>query len=550
MPIGLPASGSARQPRWLGAPPRPHERCAALPSITLMLAGCATKFEEKAPEQTATLDAWQVHCETAHSHRPSNESLNKGVDRSTWLVALDEDLTPHQLTGLLEDGFLRLGPTQPDEDELRAGCIRAVTQDDRDGGNEIARILAFRPTENVNVSIQYPRDAGDGLTRLLIFGESLSDTGVMKSRLRILPAAPYWIGRFSNGPAWPDYMNAMSHLAVRNFAVGGASVSGKATIPKTTISQRIQDGGQFFISGTTEQQINLFRDAFMTEPRLTRPEKTAFVIWGGANDYISKEPFSGAIETLLDRVEEPDGYPVVVARVITLLEEQLRTLEGLGATRILVGNLPDLGQTPIVRGNKTYGAALGLSEEERRLKLSAGLTALTDRHNQQLAELVDKLQREWSHVDIALFDANTLLADVLDHANYPAFDLDDGAQFDIAAQSQELRFGEDDSPQRFQQRCYRGGYLGESNPSFVCENSLRAIFWDVVHPTTYTHCWVSYGMHRQMHELGWTRPTPAIEEVGDWCSGISDVVSGHEELRVLRYVRKDEVLAPDESAQP
>ena len=57
-------------------------------------------------------------------------------------------------------------------------------------------------------------------------------------------------------------------------------------------------------------------------------------------------------------------------------------------------------------------------------------------------------------------------------------------------------------------------------------------------------------MHRQMHELGWTRPTPAIEEVGDWCSGIADVVSGHEELRVLRYVRKDEVLAPHESEQP
>jgi len=550
MHIGLPTSGSARYSRWCSGHPRPPGQRAALLAMTLVLTGCATRFEEKAPEQTATLDTWQVHCETAHSHRPSNEALNKGVDRSTWLVALDEELAPYQLTGLLEDGFLRLGPTQPDEDELRAGCVRAVTHDTRKGGNEIARILAFRPAENINVSIQYPRDAGDGLTRLVIFGDSLSDTGVMKSRLRIFPAAPYWIGRFSNGPAWPDYMNAMSHLAVRNFAVGGASVAGKATIPKTTISQRIHDGGQFFISGTTEQQINLFRNAFMTEPHLIRPEKTAFVVWGGANDYISKEPFSGAIETLLDRVEEPDGYPAVVDQVVRTLEGQLRSLEALGATRILVGNLPDLGHTPIVLGNKTYGAGWGLSEEERRLKLSAGLTALTTHHNQQLSDLVDALQLEWSHVEIALFDANMLLADVLDHATYPAFNLDEGAQFDIAAQSQELTHGDKDSPQRFQQRCYRGGYLGESDPSFVCENSQRAIFWDVVHPTTYTHCWVAYGMHRQMHELGWTRPTPAIEEVGDWCSGIADVVSGHEELRVLRYVRKDEVMAPNESGQP
>ncbi len=515
-------------------------------SLLMLLAGCSQFLGEPAPDRALTAAPWQVHCETASSHRPSDTELNKGVNKSVWLVALDPENKPFELRGSLEDGFLRLGPAEPSEEELLTGCIRALEQANRSTANEVARVRAFRPREKINVAIQYPGDDGPGISRLIIFGDSLSDTGNMKARLRIFPAAPYWIGRFSNGPAWPDYLGSMSYVAIRNHAVGGASVSGKATIPKVTFTQRVMDGGQFFVSGTTEQQIKLFRESFMTGDQIARPDKTAVVIWGGANDYISKEPFSGAIETLLDRVDDPEGYPHVVTTVIENLEQQIRSIIALGAKRILVGNLPDLGLTPIVLENKTYGVAAGLDETERRLRLSERLSELTDLHNQQVALLVERLDTESTGASILLFDAHTLFDDVLDYDSYPDFNISDEADFDITRNAQILGPDLNLPPRAYQARCYKGGYLGESDPSFVCENSQRAVFWDVVHPTTYVHCWVAYGIHRQMAAASWARPTPDIEEVGEWCGAVAQLVAGHQELRVLRYARREDALAPIE----
>jgi thermolabile hemolysin len=524
----------------------PRLKTGITTTLFAFLLGCSSLFEEPAPDKAISADTWQVHCETASSHRPSDKELNKGVDKPIWLVALDSDNKPFELRGTLEDGFLRLGPAQPDETELLDGCVRALVNAERSKANEVARVRAFRHHERINVAIQYPGDDGPGLSRVIIFGDSLSDTGNMKARLRIFPAAPYWIGRFSNGPAWPDYLGSLSYVAIRNHAVGGASVSGKATIPKVTFTQRVMDGGQFFVSGTTEQQIDLFKKSFMTGEGIAKPEKTAVVVWAGANDYISKEPFTGAIETLLDRVDSPEGYPAVVATVIDNLERQIRSIMALGARHIVVGNLPDLGLTPIVLENKTYGVEAGLDDNERRLQLSQRLSQLTSYHNEQVAAMVTRLDGESDQVSVILFDAHTLFDNVLQYETYLDFDLSEEAEFDIADNARILESKQDESPHSYQARCYKGSYLGETDPSFVCDNSQRAVFWDVVHPTTYVHCWVAFGLHRRMHAAGWTRPTPEISEVGEWCEGVADLAAGHQELRVFRYVRREDMLSPFE----
>ena len=125
-----------------------------------------------------------------------------------------------------------------------------------------------------------------------------------------------------------------------------------------------------------------------------------------------------------------------------------------------------------------------------------------------------------------LFDAHTLFDNILQYETYPDFDLSEEAEFDIADNARILESKQDESPHSYQARCYKGSYLGETDPSFVCDNSQRAVFWDVVHPTTYVHCWVAFGLHRRMHDAGWTRPTPEISEVGDWCEGVADLPQG------------------------
>ena len=58
---------------------------------------------------------------------------------------------------------------------------------------------------------------------------------------------------------------------------------------------------------------------------------------------------------------------------------------------------------------------------------------------------------------------------------------------------------------RFQKNCYAGGYLGSLDGSSVCPEAASAMFWDVVHPTSYTHCWVAYFVQRELARAGLAR---------------------------------------------
>lgn len=81
--------------------------------------------------------------------------------------------------------------------------------------------------------------------------------------------------------------------------------------------------------------------------------------------------------------------------------------------------------------------------------------------------------------------------------------------------------------------------MGSRDPTEICANSNRAIFWDVVHPTTYVHCWVAYAINQRLTSLGWAGDAPALSDVGRWCARVSDVVVGHEDLRLLRYTTNE-----------
>lgn len=86
--------------------------------------------------------------------------------------------------------------------------------------------------------------------------------------------------------------------------------------------------------------------------------------------------------------------------------------------------------------------------------------------------------------------------------------------------------------------------MGETDASFVCNNVQRAVFWDVVHPTTYVHCWIAVALQQRMSAENWTRKTPNMSEVGEWCGGIADVLAGHEELRVMHYTTAENAMPP------
>ena len=92
--------------------------------MAILNSGCSIELKEKAPDAASKETTWLVHCETAESHRPNDEKVNKGVSKPHWLVSLAPNGEPYRLSGTLEDGFLVVDQTQPSE-EGSSGWLRS-----------------------------------------------------------------------------------------------------------------------------------------------------------------------------------------------------------------------------------------------------------------------------------------------------------------------------------------------------------------------------------------------------------------------------------------
>ena len=149
------------------------------------------------------------------------------------------------------------------------------------------------------------------------FGDSLSDNGNLFS-ISGVPAAPYFNGRFSNGPVAVEQLAAQLGAPLVDFAWGGA----------TTGIGNIGDGGTQTSSGAFSLPGMLHELAYATIPPALVPN-SLFVVWGGADDF------------------ESAGSPTVAAQNIVTI---VTALQAAGATHILVPGLPDIGLTPEFHG--------------------------------------------------------------------------------------------------------------------------------------------------------------------------------------------------------
>lgn len=454
-----------------------------------------------------------------------------GVEDSDWVFAQDQHGERIQLEGSLVDGFFEVAAmeisgksVEPSRLRAREACLSSIG---RNAGNEelmLGWVMAARAGEKVNIPPVYPQEmaSGGNVTRVVIFGDSLTDTGRLKKRLKVFPMNPYWIGRFSNGPAWPEYLAMATGMGVQNHAYGGASAADRDALPGENFYSRIRHVGQFFVSGTIDLQISDYLERTLKDGTIERADTTAFLIWAGANDYISKEPVSGLITTFLNSPEGEAGYKVVVERAVAQLVEHVRSLYLAGARRILMVNVPDLGRTPIVLQNTTYTPDhIDKNDAARRIELARRLTELTRYHNQLLATAIDQLGAELPGSEI-------ILVDTFEHfqrlyggdINAPLQPEDYG--YDPVALSEILTYEQQQLV--LQQRCYQGSYLGTLDPDSICPKPGQALFWDSVHPTTLTHCWQAWKVGADMVEAGWIRPLPDHDKYLGWCQTIVDRV--------------------------
>lgn len=173
--------------------------------------------------------------------------------------------------------------------------------------------------------------------RLVVFGDSLSDNGNLFA-ISGQPPAPYFQGRFSNGPVFTELLgfNAGRFTAGApvtgsvNYAFGGARTDLSASPPgmRAQLASYTGAGGTFGRNDLVS-------------------------VLGGANNIF--QAFPGAAANPATAQSTMQGVAVAAAGDINLI---VSTIAQAGAGTILVSNLPRLGVTPQFSATGPSGAAL------------------------------------------------------------------------------------------------------------------------------------------------------------------------------------------------
>jgi len=163
-------------------------------------------------------------------------------------------------------------------------------------------------------------NAGD-FKNVVLFGDSLSDSGNLFAISDGYPPAPYYEGRFSNGPVWIEYL--VESLGIKgmflNYAHGGAE-TGETNV-----------GGDFpgFLT-EIRAYVNQLEASRSFPSAFAMPEDTLFVVLIGGNDFLG---------IITDPVAS-------IGQAIGNIQTGMTELMQVGATNFLVVNLPDIGLTP------------------------------------------------------------------------------------------------------------------------------------------------------------------------------------------------------------
>ncbi|MGB5732963.1 MAG: SGNH/GDSL hydrolase family protein, partial [Thiohalocapsa sp.] len=307
--------------------------------------------------------------------------------------------------------------------------------------------------------------------RLLIFGDSLSDTGnawalgagISFRPFELIPSAPYFTLRFTNGRTWVERLakkagTPRTAKAVflfprkgRNYAIGGArarSVDGSSLLPD--------------LPGQVEQFL-LAHDSMLT------PSDLVVMAVGGNDVRDAIVEFGDVIASGDSEDEALLASARILCQAVASIEENIGDLlERAGAQNLLVVNAPNLGVTPAltILGSETsmLGTELSMLFNlllEQGDGASSPVQGICEQYAVSIQGLSSPEPLPRDHgVQIALFDVFGLLTDV----TYAPedFHLSNGTD---ACITPGVRFGA------------------------ICWNPgpWKYVFWDGIHPTAAMH---------------------------------------------------------------
>jgi outer membrane lipase/esterase len=191
---------------------------------------------------------------------------------------------------------------------------------------------------------------------LYVFGDSYCDVGnIFAATGGAVPPAPYYNGRFSDGPIWLDHVAGFlgvpfkaSLVGGTDYAFGGAWVTAPQPIP-----------GGFIPS--VPQQVELY----LSEHGGKADPKALYIIEGGGNDILGTTT----------------GTPQALAYQIALgIAQSELLLRQAGAKHFVIPNLFNVAILPAAAGNTTFAAAASKATNKYVKQLLAVEEALQGIH--------------------------------------------------------------------------------------------------------------------------------------------------------------------------
>ncbi|HWD91372.1 MAG TPA: SGNH/GDSL hydrolase family protein, partial [Verrucomicrobiae bacterium] len=168
------------------------------------------------------------------------------------------------------------------------------------------RLQATRVVFAFALAVLFPTvTTGYSFTALYAFGDSLTDTG------RNPPSeTEYYQNRYSNGPLWIEYLSTL--LGIPYNPANNLAFSGSTT------------------SDLSSQIAGL--------PALTNPQSALFAVWSGANDFLQAQ----------GNGENDAAWSVTISNAVLNITNAVTTLYTQGAREVILANLPNLGQLPVL----------------------------------------------------------------------------------------------------------------------------------------------------------------------------------------------------------
>lgn len=208
------------------------------------------------------------------------------------------------------------------------------------------------------------------ISKLIVFGDSASDNqNLYSGTQQLMPYHGSWfLGHFSNGKVWNEYLAENLNIPNYNWAVAGAAADDYYVIPGV------------------ESQVDSYL-AYMQSAPYYQPEYSLFTMLIGGNDLVN---YGRTVESVLAKER---------AALVKLIDS--------GARHILVLNSPAFDRAPVFVDSN--------SERDDAEIVRAQIVELNSGLNALVSELIATYAAQDVTLNLHLFDTKALVDQILDN---------------------------------------------------------------------------------------------------------------------------------------